>query len=144
MIQYVPFNLFSVAHKEYYDRLRLHVTSDLVGIVAMLNDAVVGMVCLDNWTDNSCQAHISISNAMCLRPDGLVHRTVQYVYDFNDREIIYGLVRSDNPKAVEFDKRLGFKIEHTLKDAFEPGVDNIIMSMRKNDCNYYTPYRRAA
>jgi hypothetical protein len=48
---------------------------------------------------------------------------------------IIGPVKSDNLKAIEFDKKLGFKEEARILDAF-PNSDLIFFVMNKDDCRF--------
>lgn len=51
---------------------------------------------------------------------------------------MFGLVPSDNSKALAVDKKIGFREVTRLKDAFKLGVDYVLLEMRKEDCNYYS------
>ena len=48
---------------------------------------------------------------------------------------IIGPVKSDNVKAIEFDKKLGFKEEARILDAF-PNADLIFFVMNKDECRF--------
>ena len=48
---------------------------------------------------------------------------------------IIGPVKSDNVKAIEFDKKLGFKEEARILDAF-PSADLIFFVMNKDKCRF--------
>lgn len=58
-------------------------------------------------------------------------------YPFNQLgcKKVFGLVPSTNHKALEFDRKIGFKEETRLSDAIPDG-DMIVLSMYREDCRW--------
>lgn len=48
---------------------------------------------------------------------------------------VCGTIPSSKPELLDFNRRLGFKVECTITDAYKDG-DLIIMSMLKEDCRW--------
>ena len=139
------FDAMNLEHAQYFKSMKVHVTADLKGVVSVDHRSeIAGMVILDSWTENSVQAHIKVTNKMCMRTGGLLNEVARYVYDVAGVGLMLGFLRSDNPKAIEFDKKLGFIVEHTIKDGYAVGVDCVILSMTRDQCNYYPHQQRAA
>lgn len=49
--------------------------------------------------------------------------------------VVCGTIPSSKPELLDFNLRLGFKVEATIKDAYTDG-DLIIMAMRKPECRW--------
>lgn len=60
-----------------------------------------------------------------------------FAYPFLQLEVkmCLGYVMSTNRHALDFDLRLGFRIEHKILGAI-PGGDMVIVSMRKSECRW--------
>lgn len=118
-------------------RVPLLMVSDMTSILAY--DKVSGerLACcvMDTWTPTSCQIHFTIENPMVLR-HGFFQEISKFVFDVAGRIIMYGLVPSDNAKALKLDKKIGFKEITRLKDAYAKGVDYILLELRKEHCNF--------
>ena len=139
------FDSMILKHAHYFQSMKVQVTADIKGLVAVDHcNEKAGMVILDSWTENSVQAHIKVTNKMCMRTGGLLNEVARYVYDVAGMGLMMGFLRSDNPKAIEFDKKLGFIVEHIVKDGYAVGVDCVILSMTRDQCNYYLIQERAA
>lgn len=62
---------------------------------------------------------------------------VGFDYPFNQLgcKKVFGQVPASNTQALEFDLKLGFKIDAVIKDVFPDG-DLIVVSMAKDDCHW--------
>lgn len=107
---------------------------DTEGVIA-LNSAgtpVAGCV-FDNWTPNSVQVHLTILDPMVLRAGFM---DLCYHKAFRDgRQLVIGLVPSNNEKSIKFNKHMGYEEVCRLDDSFSPGVGCVIMRLRKEDYN---------
>lgn len=54
---------------------------------------------------------------------------------------VIGLVESSNDEALDINRRLGFKREHTIENA-TPDGDLIILSMTKDQCKWLNAVKR--
>ena len=51
-------------------------------------------------------------------------------------DVILGWMPVHNSKALEFDKKLGFKEEAIIRDVYPEG-DMVLLSMRRDDCRWW-------
>lgn len=112
---------------------------DTGGIVAVDKDTneTVAIAVMDSWTWNSVQIHQLILNPLVLR-HGFFEEVADYVFNVADREIMIGLVPSDNEAALSVNKKIGFEEVARIKDAVNFGIDVVILSMHKTQCKYWT------
>lgn len=106
------------------------------GFVAIDADGTImaGAV-FDEWTKTSCCAHYAVANPMVLR-HGYLQNAFTYVFEKCDRLMIIGKTASDLPKALRFNKHLGFTEVCRITDAFDTGVDLVLQQMRREDCRW--------
>ena len=110
---------------------------DTTGIMAVDLDtnSTVGACIMDNWTGNSVQCHLMFTTPLLLR-----HQFLECCFDFMFNHMgvnrIYGLVPANNLKAVKLNTHMGFTLKARLEEAFEVGVDYLLMEMKRNDCSY--------
>ena len=121
----------------FKERNPLSTVSDMTSILAYNVDTGERLACcvMDTWTETSCQVHFAIDNPFVIR-HGFFQEISKFVYDTAGRLIMYGLVPSDNTKALTLDKKIGFREITILKDAFKRGVDYVLLEMRKEDCKF--------
>jgi hypothetical protein len=110
---------------------------DTCGMMAIDTDtnSTVGAVIMDNWTQNSVQCHFMIETPMVLR-HGFLECAYNFIFNVCDVKYIYGLVPADNTKAVAFNTHMGFTVKTVLDEAFEEGVDYLIMQLKREDCKF--------
>lgn len=118
--------------------LELEENRDMSGIMAidLEKNETVGAVLMENWTPNSVMVHQIITKPMLLR-HGFFEEVTKYIYDTCGRKMMIGSVPSDNPKALKLDKKIGFEEFAVIKDGFADGVDIHLLSMTKEQCNFY-------
>jgi hypothetical protein len=112
---------------------------DMTSILAQDVDTgtILAGCVMDTWTETSCQVHFCIDKPLAIK-HGFFHEVSKFVYDTAERLVMFGLVPSDNAKALRLDKKIGFREVTRLKDAFKLGVDYVLLEMRKEDCNFYS------
>jgi RimJ/RimL family protein N-acetyltransferase len=118
-------------------RIPVLLTEDMKGIMAIeyATNRPVGAVILDNWSENSVQCHLAIDSPMLLK-HGFLEECMDYVFNTCKREKAYGIIPSDNIKAIKLDKHMGFVEVARLKNSVSPGVDAIIMEMTRETSKY--------
>jgi hypothetical protein len=117
---------------------------DTRGIVAVDIDAdkPVAACVMDNWTSNSVQAHFMIETPIVLR-HGFLEECMDFVFNFADRKKMYGIIPASNEKIVKLTKHMGFTEKTRLEEAYAPGVDYVVMELKKENCKYL-PEAKAA
>jgi len=95
---------------------------------------LLGGVIFDGYTGSCVFAHQASFDKHWLSRDML---WVMFDYPFNQLKVkkIVGTIRSSNPKLLEFNLKLGFKIETKLEDGYPDG-DMLIMSMTREECRW--------
>ena len=82
----------------------------------------------------SIQIHIAIDN-----PKTVTRQAIKQVFEYPFYQLgvkkVIGIVNSENTQALSFDLRLGFQIEHVIKDAYDRG-DMYILSMTPEQCRW--------
>ena len=116
------------------DQIGLVRVEDTSGIIAFDQDTnkQLAAVLFDNWTGNSVQAHMIITNPLVIKHGFL---TLAYDFAFKHKKLkyIYGLVPADNVKAVKFNKHMGWTIKTRLPEAYADGVDYLVMQVTPED-----------
>ena len=88
-----------------------------------------GMVGYDGWCPGSVAMHVAMDNPVVLR--SLLRPGFGLPFLELGIPLVKGTVLSNNPRALDLDLHLGFKQVATLKDWWAPGVDIVLLEMRK-------------
>ncbi len=109
---------------------------DTTGIVCVDLDtgAPAALCVMDNWTHTSVQVHWVIIDPMALR-HGFLEECFDYVFNQAERDLMIGLVPSDNAKSLKLAKHADFTELYRVQDAIKFGVDTVIIALRKRDCS---------
>lgn len=117
-------------------RLNYHGTSDLKGIKQVEeNGNITAMVAFDEWTKNSAQMHVWISNPRAMNRT-LITECLHYLFVTCDRGIAIGVTPCNNVRSLEFNKKLGFVRLLTIKDGYALGTDLAIQELRRENCRW--------
>ena len=125
---------------------RTHVISyeDTQGIVAYRENGVLaGMVVFDTWTDSSVNVHIAIDDPACIRR-GLFREVAVHAYHTGGKKRLFGLVPSNNEKAIRLNEKIGFHEVTRVPDAIDDGIDYVVMRLDKEDCRWLPEELREA
>ena len=69
-------------------------------------------------------------------PKGLLFGAFDYPFNFLGLEKTFGIVNSQNTKAMEYDKKLGFKEAIRFPGMHCDGGDLVVFEMNKADCRW--------
>ena len=110
---------------------------DTTGLMAidMDTNTTVGFCIMDNFTNNSVQAHFFIAKTMVLK-HGFLEACFDIMFNACGKKLIYGQVPSDNEKALKLNAHMGFTEKCRLTDAYADGVDYVILELKKENCKY--------
>ena len=117
--------------------------TDAIMAVDMDTSSILGACIMDNWTANSVQCHFMITNPMVLKQKFL-ECCFEFIFNISGVERIYGLVPANNTKAIKFNTHLGFTIKARMEEAFEKGVDYILMELKQKNCLHLPKHEQAA
>lgn len=129
----------------FKDRLAVHGSEDFRGIIwvhkdqaipgtVMQMDQVATAVAFNGFVGKTCCMHTVIQRPECVNRE-MLQIAFHFAFSTCGVECIFGLVDSTNDKALEFDRRLGFKEVRRIKNAGIDG-DLVILEMLKNDCRW--------
>ena len=108
---------------------------DSEAMVAYHNGKIVAASVADSFTAVGCTVHWGIDNPMVLR-HGFIENICYHLFVERDRKVIFGLVPANNLKALKLDKHIGFVEEARLREAYDVGVDLVILRMDKSSCRW--------
>jgi len=118
---------------------------DTDGIIAINLDtgSKIGACIMDNWTANSVQCHFMVTTPMVLK-HGFLECCFDFIFNFSGVERIYGLVPANNEKAIKFNTHIGFTEKARMEEAFEKGVDYLLMELKQENCLHLPQHEQAA
>ena len=95
---------------------------------------IAGIV-FNNYTRSSISIHVAATDKHWMSKDLL---RLTFAYPFKQLKVnrVTGLVRVDNPEAIKFNKRLGFKPEGVVRCGDDDGTDLILMGMLPSECRW--------
>ena len=116
------------------DRAHPICCEDSQGIVAYDVEKVVIVACIvfDSFTVDACNVHMAIDKPMVLR-HGFLEECTRHLFLTCGRKRIFGLVPADNAKALKLNKHLGFREVARVPDAYDEGIDYVVMRMDADD-----------
>ena len=82
---------------------------------------------------NCCQMHIAIEGRLTR---DYIRACFRYPFGTLGYACVIGLVAEGNADALKFDKHIGFREVHRIKQGAAGGEDLIILEMRRSDCRW--------
>ena len=124
---------------------RTHVIrcEDTQGIVAFDDSGIAAVAVLDSFTVDGCSVHFAIDRPIVIR-SGFLNEIARHAFVSCNRKRIFGLVPSNNAKALKLDKHIGFTEVARVPNALAEGVDYIVMVMERKDCRWLPEQLREA
>ncbi len=101
-----------------------------------------GVIAYDNWTENSCQAHMAVSTPIAWRT--LLGSAFSYPFEELGRGLILAVIQSSNIKSLKVAAHMGFRMAHRVRDGWAIGEDLVMLELRREDCRWIQPQRKAA
>ena len=109
--------------------------NDSEGMMAYHNGKIVAACVADSFSAVGCNVHYGIENPMVIK-HGFIHKIAHHLFIERGRTVIFGLVPASNLKALKLDKHIGFVEEARLREAYDVGVDLVILRMDKASCRW--------
>jgi hypothetical protein len=118
---------------------RTHVLQceDSQGIVAFDDRGIQAVLVADSFSPDACNVHMAIGNPMVIR-HGFLNEVGNHLFNICGRNHIFGLVPSNNEKALKFDLHIGFREVCRIPDGVGTGTDYIVLRMDKSECPWIT------
>jgi hypothetical protein len=93
------------------------------------------MVCFDDWIGTTCQLHMA-SETSWHCPTKLIQAVFRHAFGPLKRSHVFGLVNSNNERAMRFDLWLGFKEVLRVPGCHTEGGDLVVLMMTPADCRW--------
>jgi hypothetical protein len=93
---------------------------------------IVAGVVINNFNGANATCHIAIAKRTRLLVD-LFRHVCEYAFNQCKLKRLTGMVPTNEPHIVAFDKHLGFEEEFVMKDG-APGADMMVLVMRPGTC----------
>lgn len=111
-------------------------TSNFRAIKLVKSGRVLAVTGYDYWTPNCVEMHIWIQSPKAFWSRKFIQECFRYPFEICNRGIVIGVTPGDNRRALEFNRRVGFKEVHRVKDGWSLGTDVVIQEMRKEHCRW--------
>jgi hypothetical protein len=124
-------------------RVPCALTERATGIKAV-DDAgeIHGVVIYDNWTKNSCEAHMAVDSPIVWR--SLLGPAFQYPFEQIGIGLILGIIPARNVKSLKHSLHMGFEELTRIHDGWAKGEDLVLIEMRKEKCRWLSGERKVA
>lgn len=111
---------------------------DTVGIVVIDLDTntTVAATVFDSFTKNSCKSHFMATETSVFADKLIMETCTGYIFNVRGMKTVYGYVRSDNTKSLRRAPFIGFTELTRLKDAYDDGVDAVILELTRSSCAF--------
>lgn len=139
-------NLTTASEWEWFrQRTSVILCSDMKGVVAYdeKNGGILGMCVADSFGSDNCNVHLAIDSPLILRR-GFLSGLANWLFYHEGRKRVFGLVPSNNAKAIKFNEHIGFQEVARVPDAVCDGVDYIVYRMDAKDCRWLEKMKEAA
>lgn len=124
------------------ERASLSLTREFRAIEAVDEDGILAMVGYDGWLPNCCSMHVAVERPFPARR--FLRQAFGIPFLESGRDIVVGWVLGTNRKALDLDRRLGFRETHRIRDGWEKGVDLVLFEMRRHECRWIQERQRRA
>jgi hypothetical protein len=124
-------------------RAKILLVEDTSGLVVENNGVIQAIAVFDSFTRNACNVHVAIENPRVIK-HGFLNEIGRHLFHVCGRSRIFGLVPSNNAKALKLNKHIGMQEVSCVPNALAEGVDYIIMEMKKEDCRWIEQKREVA
>jgi RimJ/RimL family protein N-acetyltransferase len=95
---------------------------------------IMGGVVINNYNGANATCHIAVDRYTRLLPE-LVFHSCNYAFNHCGLKRLTGMVPTNEPQIIAFDKHLGFEEEFVMKDG-APGADMMVLVMRPETCRW--------
>ena len=95
---------------------------------------ILAAVGYDGWMDNACCMHVALDHPSAGRY--VLRPAFRIPFVELGLGVVVAKVVSTNVRALALDKALGFKVVGVGRDWIRPGVDLVVMEMRREDCRW--------
>jgi hypothetical protein len=113
---------------------KITMTHDTRGLVALRDGKPVAALAMSHFHGYSVEVHQVILKPMIIR-HGWIEAMGEAMFG-GHVQVVYGIIPENNVKSVKISKHLGMKETGRIPNATEPGIDYVILSLKRRDCRY--------
>ena len=106
-------------------------TPSLRGIKFVENDVVQACTGFDYWTPNAAQMHIWVGGRLTRQ---YIREVCRYLFIECKKGLAIGVTPGDNKAALDFNRRIGFRVVCEIPNAWSLGTSMVIQELRAHEC----------
>ena len=125
----------------FLDRIPTMRGPDSQGIVAYDDRGIQAICVSERFTVDACNIHMAIDNPLVIRA-GFLCEIASHLFETNSRNRVFGTIPSNNEKSLRLGRHVGFVEVARIADAYDKGVDSIIVRMDKEACRWLNREQR--
>jgi L-amino acid N-acyltransferase YncA len=111
-------------------------TADMKMIGWVEDDDLKIVVGFNGFMGKTCQMHVAMKPEYKFTPRAMLQASFRYAFVQAERDMVLGIVNSNNTKAMKYDIHLGFKKLWSLPGMHDNGGDIVVLGMKKSECRY--------
>ena len=116
---------------EFCTRVSYVRTPTLKGIKLVRDDVIQAIVGFDYWTPNAAQMHVWVGGQV---NRAFIRECFNYLFVTCKKGLAIGVTPSDNKEALDFNRRIGFRVCYEVADGWALGTSMVIQELRKDEC----------
>lgn len=93
-----------------------------------------GAAAFDEWLPTSCQMHVAAETPMVWRK--LTPAAFAYPFLQLGLRVLLAVIASDNTASLRLAQHGGFQEVYRVREGWRPGVDLVLMEIRREACRY--------
>lgn len=109
-------------------------STDFVGIGRVVDNNLIGVVGYNGFTGTSCYMHMAGEGGRWMNKR-FVHEAFRYPFETLKLKMVLATVSSGNTRALEIDKRFGFRELIYIPGAHEEGGIHVLQMLRE-ECRW--------
>lgn len=126
----------AIAHRHLYEHAGVEWSADFQALIWVdKNNDIEWVIGYNAFIGKTCQMHVvNLKESYC--PKGVLFGAFDYPFNFLALEKVFGIVNSLNTRAMEYDKKVGFKEVVRFPGMHGDGGDLVVFEMNKADCRW--------
>lgn len=114
----------------------VHPSGDLKMIGWVAEGELKIVVGLNGWIGQTCQIHLAFAPGWTYSPKEMLKEVFNYAFNTAKRDMLIGIVNSQNVSAMRMDFHLGFTELFRLPALHDYGGDIVVLGMTREQCKY--------
>ena len=111
-------------------------TPDMAMIAWIDEDRVRIVAALTGFLGKLAQIHIAFAPGWHYSPRTMLKAVFNYAFVDRKLELLVGIVNSNNQRALQFDRHLGFHELYRIPGMHDEGGDVVVLGMYAHECRY--------